>query len=75
MSLAFLLFVLLCQQRTKFLLSYVNSNLKPLSALYDNFTWSINQLTKCLIFQTDKPTHYALLFPENPLHKLTIDYK
>ncbi|CAD8184298.1 unnamed protein product [Paramecium octaurelia] len=74
-SLAFLMLVVLCQQRSRFILNYHNQNLKPLVALYDNFTCSINQLTKCLLFQTDKPTHYAQLFPENPLERMVIDFK
>ena len=46
-----------------------------LGALYDNFTKSINQLTKCLLFQTDKPSHYAELFPKSPLERMVIDFK
>lgn len=74
-SLAFLLFLILCQQRSKFLKHYSDQNLRPLSVVFDNFTWAINQLTKCLLFQTDKPTHYAQLFPRNPLHRMVIDFK
>lgn len=49
-SLAFLILIVLCQQRSIFLLNYNTQHIKPLAALYDNYTCSINQLTKYLLF-------------------------